>query len=144
MKRAAVACALLLVFGPGQWSCGPSSDGPGSHPDGGGTGGNACVHPPPDADGIPDFRDTDSDGDTIADSWEGAVDTDGDLTPNYRDLDSDGDCIPDALEAGDADPATPPVDTDGDGVPDFLDTDSDNDGLVDGKEDKNCNGLTDA
>jgi hypothetical protein len=100
--------------------------------------------PDSDGDGVPDFRDTDSDGDTVADLSEGNVDTDGDLIPNYRDLDSDNDCIPDALEAGDADPATPPVDTDGDMTPDFEDTDSDSDGLVDGKEDKNCNGVTDA
>ena len=55
MKRAAVACALLLS------SCGPSSDGPGSHHDGGGTGGNACVMAPPDTD-----------GDNISDADEGA------------------------------------------------------------------------
>lgn len=52
--------------------------------------------------------------------------------PDYRDQDSDGDRIPDFLEAGiDINPFTPPVDTDGDGVPDFRDLDSDGDGTPD-------------
>lgn len=87
-----------------------------------------------DGDGVPDYKDIDSDGDTILDIHEGMVDNDGDGVPNYRDLDSDGDGIPDAIEAGDADPMTPPVDSDGDGIPDFLDLDSDNDGLPDSSE----------
>ncbi len=79
----------------------------------------------------------DTDGDFIADVDEGAgtnVDTDGDGTPDFEDGDSDGDGFSDAVEAGDADPATPPADTDGDGVPDFRDLDSDGDGLADAQE----------
>lgn len=76
----------------------------------------------------------DFDGDGIADEAEGRsanVDTDGDGIPDYRDLDSDGDGITDAVEAGDADLATPPIDTDNDGIPDFRDPDSDGDGIPD-------------
>ncbi|MDI7268342.1 MAG: hypothetical protein QME96_10140 [Myxococcota bacterium] len=84
-----------------------------------------------DSDTIPDYLDTDSDNDTILDRDEGLADPDGDGRPAYRDLDSDGDLILDSMEAGDADPATPPRDSDGDGVPDFLDTDSDDDYISD-------------
>ncbi len=95
-----------------------------------------------DGDGLEDYRDVDSDGDTIGDLVERLADTDGDGTPDRRDLDSDGDGLPDALEAGDADLATPPVDTDGDGRADFLDLDSDDDGLADNVE-TGCPGSTD-
>ena len=64
---------------------------------------------------------SDADGDTICDRHEGMGDLDGDGIPNHLDTDSDGDQRPDAIEAGDADPSTPPLDSDGDGVPDFLD-----------------------
>src|SRR5512134_783232 len=69
----------------------------------------------------------DADRDTIADGHEGAPgrDTDGDSVPDYLDTDSDADGIADAVEAGDADPSTPPVDSDGDARPDFVDEDSD-------------------
>ncbi len=107
-----------------------------------------------DGDGLADFRDIDSDDDTIADLHEGALDRDGDGLANFRDRDSDGDsperstANSDALEAGDADPRTPPVECAleldartldlasrrPDGVPDYLDTDSDNDGLSDAEE----------
>ena len=76
----------------------------------------------------------DSDGDTIADSDEGATDADGDTTPNALDLDSDGDTYPDAEEAGDDNLLTPPLDSDADMTPDFLDLDSDNDLLPDADE----------
>src|SRR5437764_2780369 len=119
MKRAVVLCALVLAFGPGLPSCGPSSAGPGTHPDGSGTGGNVCLQPPPD-----------SDGDNISDADEGAGDkpprdSDGDGTPDYKDLDSDNDGIPDAVEGRNGNPCTPPVDSDADGKPDFEDIDSD-------------------
>jgi hypothetical protein len=51
--------------------------------------------------------------------------------------------IPDAIEAGDADPTTPPVDTDRDGVPDVLDLDADGDHVPDRDEDPNGNGVVD-
>jgi hypothetical protein len=79
----------------------------------------------------------DTDRDSITDVDEGArdeTDTDGDGIPDFRDLDSDGDSIEDAIEAGDADPSTPPVDSDGDGTPDFRDLDSDDNGLLDADE----------
>jgi len=81
-----------------------------------------------DGDGSLDYRDVDSDGDTISDQIEGGsnpgfpTDTDGDGAPDYRENDSDGDRISDLLEAGE-NPALP-VDTDGDGLPDYQDADS--------------------
>ena len=87
-----------------------------------------------DRDGTPDFLDLDSDNDTILDSEEWLSDVDGDTIPAYRDFDSDGDGIFDNLEAGDADPATPPRDSDGDTIPDYLDVDSDNDTISDAHE----------
>lgn len=61
-------------------------------------------------------------------------DADGDGIPNFQDTDSDGDGILDSVEAGDLLLVTPPVDSEGDGIPDYLDTDSDNDGLSDADE----------
>ncbi len=81
-------------------------------------------------------------------------DTDGDGLPDYRDLDSDNDTIPDVTEAnlpnpdsdaqlGKGNPPTVdssgraagagvvPVDIDGDGTPDYRDLDSDGDGKSD-------------
>jgi hypothetical protein len=96
-----------------------------------------------DGDGIPDIDDLDSDGDTISDRDEGERDFDRDDLPSYLDLDSDGDGIDDAIEAGDADVATPPVEcaiesipgiTGGDGRADAFDDDSDNDGVPDATE----------
>jgi hypothetical protein len=87
------------------------------------TGGTAVEYP-------------DLDGDTILDYNEGEPtdDTDADGIPNMRDEDSDGDTIPDAFEAGDADPLTLPYDSDGDTISDFLDLDSDNNCLMDWEE----------
>jgi gliding motility-associated-like protein len=79
-----------------------------------------------------DFRDLDSDNDTIPDSVELTGDTDGDAKLDYQDIDSDGDGLSDKIEAG-ANPKVP-VDTDKDGKPDFRDLDSDNDGLLDREE----------
>ena len=80
----------------------------------------------------------DTDGDGIADFYEGAddeVDTDGDGTPDYLDDDSDGDGVLDADEAytmGDTN--NPPADSDEDGTPDFRDLDSDDNGIDDADE----------
>jgi len=112
--------------------------------------------------GIVDYN-----GDEIADAPR---DSDGDLIPDFRDLDSDNDSITDVIEAGNNDPdrngtigngvppvvnpdgvatgtgATPP-DSDGDGVPDYRDVDSDNDSIRDlvevGGEDENGDGMID-
>jgi hypothetical protein len=43
-----------------------------------------------DGDGALDYRDTDSDNDTVPDRDEGSTNTDGDAIPNYRDSDNDG------------------------------------------------------
>ena len=79
-----------------------------------------------DGDNVPDFLDLDSDGDGIPDQIEGIVDTDGDGSPNYLDLDSDSDTISDTIEGT--------VDTDSDGTPNYLDLDSDDDGFPDLEE----------
>ena len=96
--------------------------------------GDSNVDTPPadsDFDGMPDALDIDSDNDGIADADEGRADTDGDGILDRHDIDSDNDSILDDVEAGDADPATPPVDTDADGTPDFRDEDSDGDTIID-------------
>ncbi len=83
----------------------------------------------------------------------GVDDSDGDGVPDFRDLDSDNDGITDVIESGGSDPdgdgrlgdgppsvntdgigpggGGTPVDSDGDGVEDFRDLDSDNDGVPD-------------
>jgi hypothetical protein len=76
-----------------------------------------------------------------------ALDTDRDGVPDFRDVDSDGDGLFDAAEAGDANPATPPADSDGDGLPNFRDLDSDGNGVLDaveGGEDIDGDGRIDA
>lgn len=81
-----------------------------------------------DGDGVLDYRDVDSDGDSIPDIIEGGssrsfpTDTDGDGAPDYRENDSDGDGVSDRDEAG-SNPLSP-VDTDGDGISDYQDADS--------------------
>jgi gliding motility-associated-like protein len=76
-----------------------------------------------DKDGIPDFLDLDSDGDSIPDAVELTSDMDKDNRPNYRDVDSDGDLISDNKETS--------ADADGDGSANYLDLDSDADGIPD-------------
>jgi outer membrane protein OmpA-like peptidoglycan-associated protein len=120
--------------------------------------------PDTDNDGIPDFRDLDSDGDGIADVVEAGgtdsdndgradgfydadgkgvndiiqamalplFDTDGDGELDFRDLDSDNDTVPDRVEAGGS--SNHPTDTDQDGAADYRETDSDNDGVPDSVE----------
>ena len=63
-----------------------------------------------------------------------STDSDRDGVPDFRDLDSEGDGIFDNIEAGDVNYATPPVDSDGDGIPDFRDLDSDGNGVLDAIE----------
>lgn len=99
-----------------------------------------------DGDGELDFRDVDSDGDTIPDRVEGGgnrsfpTDTDGDGAPDYRDNDSDGDGISDRREAG-SNPNVP-LDTNGDGIPDYQDANNgSNDSPADSTDD-NTAGLT--
>ncbi|HEY9033956.1 MAG TPA: hypothetical protein VIN71_08470, partial [Pseudomonadales bacterium] len=99
----------------------------------------------PDAtDGSPTSRDICD----IHSGLDPLFDQDQDGVPNFRDSDSDGDLIPDIIEAG-TDINGVPRDTDGDGVADFLDIDSDGDGIPDIVEnmpysvDSNNNGIAD-
>jgi hypothetical protein len=73
-------------------------------------------------------------------------DTDGDGIPNYLDSDDDGDNVftSDELDAsnedGDNNPFTNPLDTDSDGIADYLDDDDDGDMTLTRFEDFNMNG----
>ncbi|QSX40155.1 IPT/TIG domain-containing protein [Shewanella cyperi] len=87
----------------------------------------------PDGDGIPNWSDTDSDGDGILDHREGAFDHDQDGLGNFIDIDSDGNNIPDQIEAGAE--IEHPTDRDLDGLSDYEDLDDDNDGLLDINDD---------
>jgi hypothetical protein len=79
-----------------------------------------------------DICDPDDDNDTIPDSVEGASDPDNDGIPNWFDTDSDGDAINDREEVG-SNPNNP-LDSDGDGTPDYVDMDSDNDAALDASD----------
>ncbi|MEM7137552.1 MAG: hypothetical protein AAF500_13280 [Myxococcota bacterium] len=80
---------------------------------------------------------TDRDGDGLLDIHEGLIDSDGDSLPDYLDSDDDGDGIPTSAEAPDLDGDGNPGDArdeDADLVPDYLDLDSDGDGIPDVRE----------
>ena len=82
-----------------------------------------------DLDGSGNVCDSDDDNDSIPDEVEGEDDPDEDGIPNWFDTDSDGDGADDSEEVG-SDPNNP-VDTDGDGTPNYLDLDSDDDDVLD-------------
>ena len=97
-----------------------------------------------DGDGTPDYRDFDSDNDTVPDNTE-ATDT----AAMSSDTDSDG--IDDSFDVdislgvdtnndGIDDDIVPVPDTDQDGKPDYQDTDSDNDKIPDNLENDDING----
>ena len=81
-----------------------------------------------DGDGVPNWRDFDSDGNGIDDGSDGAGDADMDGVPNLLDDDSDGDGTSDIDQLGEP---PIPVDTDADGIPDYRDTNDDGDLLPD-------------
>ncbi|MBL9038109.1 MAG: OmpA family protein, partial [Archangium sp.] len=128
-------------------------------------GGTARPRPDTDGDGVPDFRDLDSDNDGRSDLIEGGSGcTDADTNGVCDGLDPDGDGI---VESADHAPTTfgnaPKPDTtgdlpdaDSDGTPDFRDTqsdgknfdvdprlDADRDGVIDQVEDADGDGIAD-
>ncbi|MEL6592702.1 MAG: hypothetical protein AAFQ68_21565, partial [Bacteroidota bacterium] len=118
-----------------------------------------------DNDGIPDYKDADSDGDGINDIIEaGGVDADNNGRVDYL-IANDPSSLQDGNNDGWYDPYDPdqsgsllPIfNTDGRGRPDFLDIDADDDGIIDNIEgqttaayipprfvDSNRNGIDDA
>ena len=112
-------------------------------------GGSALSIPDTDVDGVPDFRDKDSDNDGITDAEEsGAEDSNSDgLTDGFA-SDTDGDGLADDVDPDNGGTALSNVDTDGDGISDFRDLDSDNDGYPDileaGGTDAVSDGVVDA
>ena len=99
-----------------------------------------------DADGIPDYLDTDSDNDGVYDLLEftlsayGDYDQDGDGRIDLT-TDSDGDGYVDALDPDSGNNTVFSIlDSDNDGFANFRDSDSDNDGFDDGLENGDFNG----
>ncbi len=112
-----------------------------------------------DGDGITGSTDLDSDNDGVTDANEGSHkdDTDADGIPDYLDsdfagyVDSNNDGVNDNFDPDlDGIPSSLDVDSDNDGIPDMVEnnqTDGDNDGTFDegaGISDENGNGLHDA
>lgn len=81
-----------------------------------------------DGDGIPNWKDIDSDDDSFTDKIEGIEDLDKDGFPNYIDRDADGNSIDDEKEIGDFNYS---LDFDDDGKLDHLDLDDDDDLILD-------------
>ena len=102
-----------------------------SDPDGDGVrdGSELLLTQDVDADGLPNWYDRDTDGDSILDAIETDADGDADGVADFADTDADDDGTLD----GDAyDPTEgAPLDTDLDGLPDFRDADDDDDGIPD-------------
>ncbi|PXY42832.1 hypothetical protein DMB65_02105 [Flavobacterium cheongpyeongense] len=96
-----------------------------------------------DGDGIPNYQDSDDDGDGVLTIKEGpnvirnqftpftivntSLNTDGDGIPNYLDIDDDGDEVATKYEGTNAQGIG--RDTDQDGIYDYLDKDDDGDGV---------------
>ena len=81
-----------------------------------------------DDDGIANWNDEDSDGDSFSDFIEGIEDLNKDYFPNYLDRDADGNSIDDKIESGDS---SQPNDFDRDSLIDHLDLDDDGDSILD-------------
>jgi MYXO-CTERM domain-containing protein len=84
-----------------------------------------------DGDGVIDALDTDSDNDGLPDSVEGTEDLDSDTVPNFRDTDDDGDNILTMTEIALASKVGVSDDVDQDGKKNYYDTDADGDGKGD-------------
>jgi hypothetical protein len=118
-----------------------------------------------DLDGVPNYIDTDSDGDGLSDLEETTSGTDG-LITNHLNVDTDGDGLTDGIEIGiGSSPLTPDSDGDGildptenadsaiagddvdtDGTKNFADTDSDGDtrsDTLEGRVDTDGDGIFD-
>ncbi len=121
------------------------------------------------SNGLMDSLETSMDSGVIKYNNGAVLDTDADGVKDFRDLDSDNDSIPDVIESGGVDgdgdgvlgTGTPavnsnglttgagsiPLDTDADGIPDQQDLDTDNDDIPDlqevGGSDSNNNGVVD-
>ena len=91
-----------------------------------------AICPDTDGDGIPDFKDIDSDNDGILDNVEAQVNSDYTAPCG---VDSDGNGLDDHYEEhpGSGEGLTP-INSDTDSYPDYLDIDSDNDGIPDNVE----------
>ena len=102
-----------------------------AHPSGSGTFPEYIINEGIDSDndGIEDHLDIDSDNDGIPDNVEAQ------LTSSYAasGIDTDGDGLANAYE-GAGDEGLSPIDTDADGILDYLDLDTDNDGITDTDE----------
>jgi hypothetical protein len=130
MIRQIMISGLVIALAAG---CAPKRDEPGN-PDGPPSAPDAMeVECDPAAD-----ADADCIPDGVEGCEPPSPDRDGDGIPNYQDSDSDGDGVFDANEVGMT--CGDPRDTDGDGTPDYLDLDSDNDGVNDGDEDRDGDG----
>lgn len=106
--------------------------------------------PNTDGTGLPDYRDLDSDGDSINDiveSGQGYLDGNNDgVIDSATDTDNDG--IPDVADGADA-VFGDAIDSDNDGIPNSTDIDDDNDGILDtvegsGAVDTDGDGVTDS
>lgn len=92
-----------------------------------------------DGDGVADYRDLDSDNDTVGDRYDNCrlvgnpsqLDTDGDRVGDACDGDQDGDGVPDAGDNCPNQKNPEQLDYDQDGVGDPCDPDDDNDGRED-------------
>jgi hypothetical protein len=114
-------------------------------------GGTALTLPDFDADGAPNFQDSDDDGDTLLTKDElgpggpaNPINSDDDAAPNYLDSDDDNDGLLTKDEVADSNlAAVGSNDVDGDGKLNWLDDDADADGIkdaTDGRADTNGNG----
>jgi hypothetical protein len=93
------------------------------------SGGRALTPTNTDGDSLPDYRDTDSDGDGFLDAVEGFdnnYDNAADISASGSDTDGDG--LDDSFDTDNGGTASTLPDLDADGLPNYQDTDDDGDG----------------